>query len=151
MDLTKYCVNGVLVEGRSVLAVAQATGTSKSWVHRHVQLFRSGGEAALEPLRREPKRAPALTWPEIEDEIAWWQKYLDDAGLDAGARTIHYHLRRAHDGVPAVSTIHRVLRRRDLVVDQSQKRPCELDPFRDPAAQRFTGDSPPHLGVEGRD
>jgi len=49
-------------------------------------------------------------------------KTLDDAGLDAGARTIHYHLRQAHDDVPAVSTIHRVRRRRDLVVDQPQKR-----------------------------
>ncbi len=90
-----------------MLAVAQATGTSKSWVHRHVQFFRSGGEAALEPLRRGPKRAPALTSPEVEDEIAWWHNYLDDAGLDAGARTIHYHLRPVHDDVPAVSAIQR--------------------------------------------
>jgi len=123
VDLANYAVNAVLAEGRSIRAVAQATGTSKSWVHRHVQLFRSGGPEALEPRRRGPKHPPALTAPEVEDEIVWWRKHLDDAGLDAGARTIHYHLSQAHRHVPSLSTIHRVLRRRGLVEDQPQKRP----------------------------
>ena len=52
MDLAHYAVNAVVVEGRSVRAVATATGTSKSWVQRHVQLFRDGGAEALEPRRR---------------------------------------------------------------------------------------------------
>ncbi len=104
-------------------AVAAATGTSKSWVQRHVQLFRDGGEEALEPRRRGPRRPPALTAPEVEDEIVWWRKHLDDAGFDAGARTIRYHLSQAHQSVPSLSTVHRVLRRRGLVVDQPQKRP----------------------------
>jgi len=47
MDLALYAVNAVLVEGRSVRDVAAATGRSKSWVHRHVVLFRAGGAAAL--------------------------------------------------------------------------------------------------------
>ena len=46
MDLALYAVNAVLVEGRSVRDVAAATGRSKSWVHRHVMLFRAGGHAA---------------------------------------------------------------------------------------------------------
>ena len=123
VDLAKYAVNAVLVEGRSVRAVAQATGTSKSWVHRHVQLYRAGGEAALEPQRRGPRHAPALTSPDVEDEIVWWRKHLSEAGFDAGARTIAYHLALVADPVPSLSTIHRVLRRRGLVVDQPQKRP----------------------------
>jgi transposase InsO family protein len=123
VDLAKYCVNAVLVEGRSVRSVAVATGTSKSWVHRHVQLFRAGGEAALEPERRGPRRPPALTGPAQEDEIVWWRKHLDEAGFDAGARTIRYHLSQAHASVPSLSTVHRILRRRGLVVDQPQKRP----------------------------
>ncbi len=123
MDLAHYAVNAVLVEGRSVRAVAAATGTSKSWVQRHVQLFRDGGAEALEPRRRGPRRPPALTAPEVEDEIVWWRKHLADAGFDAGARTIRYHLSQAHHSVPSLSTVHRVLRRRGLVVDQPQKRP----------------------------
>jgi transposase len=43
LDLAWYRVNAVLVEGRSVRAVAAATGRSKSWVHRHVALYREAG------------------------------------------------------------------------------------------------------------
>ncbi len=52
MDLARYCVNAVLAEGRSVRAVAAATGRSKSWVQRHVALYRNGGDEALAPLKR---------------------------------------------------------------------------------------------------
>jgi transposase InsO family protein len=135
MDLAMYCVQAVLAEGRSVRDVARATGTSKSWVQRHVQLFRAGGEAALEPQRRGPKRPPALTAPEVEDEIVWWRKHLSEAGFDAGARTIRYHLSQSRTAVPALSTIHRVLRRRGLVEDQPQKRPRS-------SWQRFEADLP---------
>jgi transposase InsO family protein len=123
MELANYAVNAVLVEGRSVRDVAKATGTSKSWVHRHVQLYRNGGAASLAPCRRGPKHPPALTSSATEDEIVWWRKHLAEAGFDAGARTIHYHLSRSHLQVPSLSTIHRVLRRRGFVEDQPQKRP----------------------------
>ena len=61
MDLAKYCVDAVLVEGRSVRAVAAATDRSKSWVQRHVALYRAGGEEALAPRRRGPKVPANLT------------------------------------------------------------------------------------------
>jgi hypothetical protein len=48
---------------------------------------------------------------------------MSDAGFDAGARTIAYHLAQGGGAVPSLSAIHRVLRRRGLVVDQPQKRP----------------------------
>jgi hypothetical protein len=50
MDLAMYCVDAVLVEGRSVRAVAAATGRFKSFVQRHVTLYRAGGVEALVPL-----------------------------------------------------------------------------------------------------
>jgi len=123
MDLAKYCVNAVLVEGRSVRAVAAATGRSKSWVQRHVALYRAGGDEALTPRRRGPKVPANLTSPALEDEIVAWRKYLSGAGLHAGARTIHWHLSQAGVPAPALSTIHRVLRRRGFVTPQPQKRP----------------------------
>ena len=123
MDLARYCVNAVLVEGRSVRAVAAATGRSKSWVHRHVALYREGGEEALVPLRRGPKVPANLTSAVLEDEIVAWRKRLADDGLDAGARTIHVAPERNGGPVPALSTIHRVLRRRGFVTPQPQKRP----------------------------
>lgn len=124
MDLALYCVNAVVVEGRSVRDVAAATGCSKSWVHRHVALFRSGGEDALVPGRRGPKIPANLTASVVEDEIVSWRKHLVEAGLDAGARTIHWHLVRSQVvAVPSRSTIHRVLVRRGFVTPQPQKRP----------------------------
>jgi transposase InsO family protein len=123
MDLAAYCVNAVLVEGRSTREVAAATGRSKSLVHRHVALFRSGGAEALVHQRRGPKTPANLTSFLTEDEIVAIRKRLDDDGLDSGARTIAWHL--VHEGrpVPSLSTIHRVLRRRGFVTPQPQKRP----------------------------
>ena len=86
----------------------------------------STGPAARPPSNRSAgghASAPALTSPDVEDEIVWWRKHLSEAGFDAGARTIAYHLALVADPVPSLSTIHRVLRRRGLVVDQPQKRP----------------------------
>lgn len=46
-----------------------------------------------------------------------------EQGLDAGAKTIGYHLSQRHELVPSVVTIWRILKRRDFVVAQPQKRP----------------------------
>lgn len=123
MDLAKYCVDAVLVEGRSVRAVAAATGVSKSWVQRHVALYRAGGEEALVPHKRGPKVPANLTSAVLEDKIVAWRKRLGEDGLDAGARTIAWHLSQEGVEVPALSTIHRILRRRGFVIPQPQKRP----------------------------
>jgi transposase InsO family protein len=125
MDLAKYAVTAVLVEGRSVRAVAASTGRSKSWVQRHVQLYRDGGDTALVPKRPGPVvgRGPRRSSPELEDAIVTLRKELSEQGYDAGADTIRYHLAQARDVVPAAMTIHRVLRRRGFVVAQPQKRP----------------------------
>ena len=123
MDLARYCVNAVLIEGRSVRDVAAATGRSKSWVHRHVQLYREGGPEALVLLKRGPSEALNQTSALVEDEIVAWRKLLVEEGLDAGAETIAYHLAQVHDVVPAARTIHRVLVRRGFVTPQPHKRP----------------------------
>jgi transposase InsO family protein len=123
MDLALYAVNAVLVEGRSVREVAAATGRSKSWVHRHVVLFRAGGAAALAPAKRGPRTAPNQTAPGVEDAIVGLRKHLVELGLDAGASTIAYHLRTQSLTPPARATIHRILVRRGFVTPQPQKRP----------------------------
>jgi transposase InsO family protein len=103
--------------------VAAATGRSKTWVHRHVALYRGGGDEALIPLKRGPKVSPHQTSARIEDEIVAWRKRLAEDGLDAGARTIAWHLGQNGTPVPALATIHRILRRRGFVTPQPQKRP----------------------------
>ncbi len=64
MDLAKYAVTAVLVEGRSLRSVAASTGRSKSWVARHVALYREGGDEALTPRKRGPAVGPRRTSPE---------------------------------------------------------------------------------------
>jgi transposase InsO family protein len=123
MDLALYAVNAVLVEGRSVRDVAAATGRSKSWVHRHVVLFRAGGAMALTPTKRGPKTARNQTPPAVEDAIVGLRKHLAELGLDAGASPIAYHLLANGMTPPARATIHRILVRRGFVTPQPQKRP----------------------------
>jgi transposase InsO family protein len=132
MDLALYAATAVVLEGRSVRDVAQATGTSKSWVHAQATRYRAGGPAALVLGKRGPKRPANLTAAATEDEICRLRKELVDAGFDAGARTLAFRL---GDAAPSTSTIHRVLRRRGLVADQPQKRPRS-------SWQRFEADLP---------
>jgi transposase len=123
MDLARYVVDAVVVEGRSYREVARAHGVSKSWVGKLVGRFRRGGYPAIEPRSRAAKHIPHRTPDALEDEIVALRKELAELGLDAGAATIHYHLSKRHEAVLSVSTIWRVLRRRGFVTPQPHKRP----------------------------
>lgn len=124
MDLARYVVEAVLVEGRSYREVARAHGVSKSWVGKVVSRFREGGAEALTPRSRAPGRIPHRTPPEIEERIIELRGQLASAGFDAGAVTLHFHLSEEDlEHVPSVSTIWRVLKRRGFVTPQPHKRP----------------------------
>lgn len=123
MDLVRYLVDAVVVEGRTYREVAAAHGVSKSYVGKLVGRFREGGYEALAPRSRAPKTIPHRTSGDLENEIVALRKDLADRGLDAGALTIHYHLSRVHAEVPSVTTIWRVLRRRGFVIPEPHKRP----------------------------
>jgi transposase len=112
MELGRYVVDAVVLEGRSYREVARAHGISKSWVAKLVARYRSGGYEAIAPRSRAPKRIPHRTSDELEDRIVALRKELCELGVDAGAATIHYHLSHTGGCVPSVSTIWRVLRRR---------------------------------------
>ncbi len=101
MDLARYVVDAVVLEGRSYRDVAQAHGVSKSWVAKLVGRFRAGGYPGIVPRSRAPKRIPHRTPPEIEDEIVRLRKNLSDQGFDAGAETIHHHLSTHVDRAPS--------------------------------------------------
>ena len=123
MDLARYAVDCVVLEGRSLRDVGGAVGMSKSWVAKQVATYRLLGYGGLGQRRRGPKVARNQTPPEVEDEIVSIRKHLVEEGFDAGARTIAYHLGVRYGVSPAVSTIHRVLHRRGFVTAQPQKRP----------------------------
>lgn len=123
MDLARYVVDAVVLEGRSMREVARAHGVSKSWVSVLVARYRAGGYSALEPRSRRPHTTPTRTADGLEDDIVELRKQLTEQGLDAGADTIRWHLARRRDDVPSVSTIWRVLCRRGFVTPEPKKRP----------------------------
>lgn len=124
MDLARYVVEAVVVEGRSYREVARAHGVSKSWVGKMVARFREGGYEALAPRSRAPVRVPHKTPEAVEEKVAALREELAGAGFDAGAVTIHVHLsQEGLDHVPSVSTIWRILKRRGFVTPQPHKRP----------------------------
>jgi transposase InsO family protein len=123
MALGQLVVAEVKVEGRSKAEVARAYGVSRRWVHELCRRFEAHGEAGLEPRSRRPHSSPHQTPPEIEDQIVSLRKTLSEAGYDAGAHTIAFHLAKVHDRVPSVATIWRILARRGFITPQPQKRP----------------------------
>lgn len=123
MDLARYVVQAVVLEGRSYREVAQSHGVSKSWVGKLVSRYKQGGYEAIAPRSKVAHRLPHRTPSELEDEIVALRKELTDQGLDAGAETIRFHLSKRHDKVPAAITIYRILRRRGFVTPEPHKRP----------------------------
>ena len=115
MDLARFVVEAVVLEGRSYRDVAAAHGVSKSWVAKLVARFREDGYDALAPRSKAAKRVANRSSAELEDRVARIRKELSDEGFDAGAQTIHYHLSLMDPSPPSVSTIWRILKRRGLV------------------------------------
>jgi transposase len=130
MGMARYVVDAVLLEGRSAREVARAHGISKSWIYELISRYRAGGYEALEPRSRRPRVCAQETPGEVLDAIVTLRRELADAGHDAGAATIAYHLAARMQAVPSRATIWRILKREGLITPQPQKRPrCSLIRF----------------------
>jgi transposase InsO family protein len=132
MSKARLVITAVVVEGRTKSEVARDYDVSRYWVHQLVRRFETEGEAAFQLRSRRPHTSPHAVTAEVEDQIVRLRKELSKQGLDAGADTIRTHLARRRTprsqtsspaGVPAVSTIWRILSRRGFVTPQPQKRP----------------------------
>src|SRR4051794_11060179 len=123
MSMARVVIMAVVLEGRSKSEVARDYGVSRQWVQRLVARYRAEGEAAFEPHSRRPHTNPHRIAGEVEDAIIVLRKQLAQAGHDAGAETIAWHLRRQIGASPSVATIWRVLARRGFVTPQPHKRP----------------------------
>jgi transposase InsO family protein len=123
LDVARFVVDAVVLEGRSYRDVASAHGVSKSWVAKLVARYRAGGYEALAPRSKAARTVANKSSTELEDRIVRLRKELTDQGFDAGAQTIHYHLGLSDPSPPSVSTIWRILKRRGFVEPQPHKRP----------------------------
>ncbi len=119
----RFLIETHLRTGRPIGELAAAHGVHRSWLYKLLARYRREGDTGLEPRSRRPRRSPTRIADRHEDAIVALRKKLTDAGFDAGAATIHYHLSRRGDDAPSISTIWRVLKARGSVTPQPHKRP----------------------------
>src|SRR5215212_11777228 len=123
MSKARLVITAIEVEGRSPAEVVAAFGVSRSWLYELLARYRAEGEAAFEPRSRRPHSSPGSTPPQTVELVLWIRKQLSDAGLDAGAETIGWHLTHHHRTTLSRATIHRILTRAGAVTPEPAKRP----------------------------
>jgi transposase InsO family protein len=123
VDMGRFLIEVHLRTGKPIKELARTHDVNPSWLFKLLRRYRLEGPTGLEPKSRRPKSSPSRIADLYEDEIVALRKELADAGFDAGAATIHFHLSQRHRHGPSVPTIWRVLRARGFVTPQPKKRP----------------------------
>src|SRR5215207_4035798 len=122
---TKYAAVFASVQaGReSVTQVCARLGISRKSYYKYLARFASEGLDGLRPRSRRPLTSPAETPPAMVALIRTARADLAAEGWDNGALSIFYRLLREGVQPPSWRTIHRVLKRQELVVAEPRKRP----------------------------
>ena len=123
MSKARLVITAVTVENRPVAEVVADYGVARSWLYELLARYRAEGEAAFEPRSRRPHTTPGATSRETVDLVLRIRKQLVDAGLDAGADTIGWHLTHRHHIELSRATINRILVRAGTVTPDPSKRP----------------------------
>jgi hypothetical protein len=119
----RLVITAITKQGLTQAQAARTYGLSPAWVSRLMARYRTEGEAAFEPRSRAPKTSPGATPAETVDLVLRLRKQLLDAGHDAGAETIGWHLSQHHATSLSRATIHRILTRHGDVVPEPRKKP----------------------------
>jgi transposase InsO family protein len=122
MSKRRLVITAVLA-GQSQSEVARTYGVSQGWISKLMARYRLEGEAAFEPLSRAPAFSPGATPARTAELVLRLRMQLSEAGLDAGADTIGWHLTHHHRTVLSRATINRILVRAGAVVPEPAKRP----------------------------
>jgi transposase InsO family protein len=123
MSKARLVITAIEVEGRSAVEVVAAYGVSRSWLYELLARYRAEGDAAFEPRSRRPHSSPGAAPAQTVELVLRIRKQLSDAGLDAGAETIGWHLTHHHRTTLSRATIHRILTRSGAVIPEPAKRP----------------------------
>jgi transposase InsO family protein/transposase-like protein len=112
-----------VLAGSSQSEVARTYAVSQGWISRLMKRYEAEGEATFEPRSRAPKNSPTATPPATVELVLRLRKELSEAGLDAGADTIDWHLDHHHQITLARATINRILARHGLITPEPKKKP----------------------------
>jgi transposase InsO family protein len=116
--------------GETIAEVCARHGVSRASFYRYRRRYLEEGVDGLEPRSRRPRSSPAQIAPALEARIV----ELRRRHPRWGARRIHAELARASAEPPAVSTIHRALKRNHLVAAQPPRRAKASKRFERPVA-----------------
>jgi transposase InsO family protein len=123
LELARFVVDAVVLEGRSYRDVAAAHGVSKSWVAKLVARFKQGGYDAVVPRSKAAMKVANRSSAELEDRVVKLRKGPHRSGLRWRRPDDPYHVSLTHPALPSVSTIWRILKRRGFITPQPHKRP----------------------------
>src|SRR4029453_1028635 len=123
MSKRRVVIVEVTVEGLPPAEAARAYLVAESWVSRLVARYRSEGDAAFEARSRRPAPSPTAIEPSTVELIVNLRAQLAAQGLDAGPRTIAWHLDTHHGVDVSASTIRRKLLAAGLIEPEPTKRP----------------------------
>jgi transposase len=123
MSKARLVITAVILEKRPVAQVARDYGVARSWVYELLTRYREEGEAAFEPRSRRPHHTPNATPPASVELVLRLRKELTEAGHDAGADTVRWHLEHHHQIRLSRATVHRILVRNTQVTPDPAKRP----------------------------
>ncbi|MEV4734901.1 DDE-type integrase/transposase/recombinase [Saccharopolyspora sp. NPDC049426] len=122
MSKRRLVITAVLA-GSSQSEVARTYGVSQGWISRLMARYHREGEAAFEPRSRRPHHSPNAIGPDTVELVLSLRKHLTEAGHDAGADTIGWHLTHHHQVRVSRATIHRILTTHAAVTPEPSKRP----------------------------
>jgi transposase InsO family protein len=120
---TRRLVITAVLAGMSQSEAARTYGVSQGWISRLMTRYAAEGKAAFEARSRAPRTHPTATALTTVEVVLQLRKHLDEAGLDAGADTITWHLQHTHHTVLSRATINRILVRAGRVTPEPAKRP----------------------------
>lgn len=123
MSKARLVITAITIEKRPVAEVVATYGVSRSWLYELLARYRDEGENAFEPRSRAPKTSPGATPPATVEVVLRLRKQLLEAGHDAGAETLAWHLDQHHDIQLSRATIHRILTRHGAITPEPKKRP----------------------------
>lgn len=129
----RYDVIQQVLRGRPVAALAREYDVSRQVIYKWLRRYQEQGPEGLEDRSRRPHTCPSATdGPLVEEVVALREKYPH-----WGAKKLHAILQNQGPQAPCRRTVHRILRRRDLLVKPPPEEP--------PALQRFERGQPNEL------